>query len=366
MTPEEAELLNELTIIIPTYNRPLELERAIEYWRDTPVNVHILDGSERPWFPLGPIESIPTVNYHHIPAKKDLSRMENYYQRIFYGSKLPVTKFSAFGSDDDFYTISGLISSIKVLKSQKNIDAVAGRILTYEQEKKLLWHHKYVPRTGRTDLETESIEEKLNTRSTWFLWAICKTDPWKAYLVTCFEETGFSKVMCYAHEWLSVWLSKAMFRTRYIDVIQLVRRDNIAGWNQGPETPWEHFVCDSQNAEVIEEIARQFAKGFNAVTPLSEHPKNLELAREQMRLERIRASKSGTALQESKTPKSVLGNILFFFLPGLDIFWDRPRRLKYVWRNPKFQYSAKEQQEVEEIEKLLLMPREELRLRANI
>ena len=28
MTPEEVELLSELTIVIPTYNRPLELERA--------------------------------------------------------------------------------------------------------------------------------------------------------------------------------------------------------------------------------------------------------------------------------------------------------------------------------------------------
>jgi len=43
VTPEQVALLSELTIIIPTCNRPLALERSIEYWRDLPVTVHILD-----------------------------------------------------------------------------------------------------------------------------------------------------------------------------------------------------------------------------------------------------------------------------------------------------------------------------------
>ena len=61
MTPEEIELLGQLTIVIPTYNRPLELERSIEYWRDTPVTVHILDGSDKPWFPVGVLAGAPNI-----------------------------------------------------------------------------------------------------------------------------------------------------------------------------------------------------------------------------------------------------------------------------------------------------------------
>jgi hypothetical protein len=61
VTPEEIELLSELTIVIPTYNRPLELERSIEYWRDTPVTVHILDGSEEPWFSLGSLKGASNI-----------------------------------------------------------------------------------------------------------------------------------------------------------------------------------------------------------------------------------------------------------------------------------------------------------------
>jgi len=366
VTPEEVELLSQLTIVIPTCNRPLELERKIEYWRDLPVTVHFLDGSERPCFPNGLLPGTQKIFYHHMPPKQGQNWVENIQERAVFGSSLSKTKFSAIECDDDYYTASGLILSIKILESQKNIDAVAGYILTYVRDKKLLWYHKYAPRPGRADLETTSIEKKLKTRSSWFLYAICKTELWKVFLLTCYEAKEFTKANFFAHEWMMYLLSKAMFRTSYIDIIQMVRQDTVVGANQGPEIPWEHFVCDSQNAGFIDEIVEQLAKGFNAVTPLSEHSKNLELAREQMRLDQIRASKSGTSLQKSKMPKSVLGNILFFFFPGLDIFWDRPRRLKYLWETSKYQYSAEQQREVEEIEKLLLMPREELRLRANI
>jgi hypothetical protein len=292
--------------------------------------------------------------------------MESFFQRIIYGSKLSTTKFSAFGCDDDFYVISGLIQSLSIMESQPKFNAVVGRILTYERKRSVVWHHKYVPRISRTDLETDLIEKKLATGSSWFLYAVCRTEIWQKFLKVCYEETSFTKANFYAHEWMLYRLCKAMFRTRYIDIIQQVRQDTIVGWNKGPEVPWEDFIYDEKNAEFVDEIVEQLAKGFNEVTPVSEHRKNLELAREQMRLEQEKALRSETIQQKSKTFKSVLGDILFFFLPGLDIFADRPRRLKYLWRIPKYQYSAKQQKEVEKIEKLLLMPREELRLRANI
>ena len=365
MTPEEIELLSELTIIIPTYNRPLELERAVEYWRDTPVTVHILDGSEKPCFPLGLIKDVSTITYHHIPDKRDQTSID-FYQRSLFGSKLSATQFSAFGCDDDFYTISGLVQSLKILKLNATIDAVAGRVLTYEHEQNVLWHNKYVPRTNRRDLESDSIEEKLSTGSSWFLYAVCRTEIWQKFLKICYEKKNFTKANFYAHEWMMFILCKAMFRTRYFDAIQQVRQDTIIGKNKPPEVPWEEFICDERNAGHIDEITKQLAKGFNEVTPSNEHANNLELAREQMRLEQEKALRPKAIKQKRRIFKSVLGNILFFFLPGLNVFSDRPRRLKYLWRIPKYQYSAEQQQEVEEIEKLLLKPREELRLRANI
>ena len=41
-------LLNKLTIIIPTYNRPHYIIRNILFWKDYDVNLIILDGSIEP------------------------------------------------------------------------------------------------------------------------------------------------------------------------------------------------------------------------------------------------------------------------------------------------------------------------------
>ncbi len=359
-------LLSELTVIIPTWNQPLELERAIEYWRDTPVKVHILDGSDKPWFPLGPIKNASTIVYHHIPALEDQNPTESFFQRVIFGLKLPATEFSAFGCDDDFYTISGLIKSLKKLNSEPNFEAVAGAVLTYEGRKKLYWHFKYFPKIRRTDLETASIEKKLVTPSSWFLYAICRTEIWQKFLLISYEEKVFTKKNFFAHEWMMILLSKTMFKTKYINSVQLVRRNNLIGKNKGPEISWETFILDPQNAEIVNEIAKQLANGFNEVTPKTQHFMNMQLARNQIRLEQERAVKSRTPKQNSKTIKSFVGNVLFFLLPGIKMFSDRPRRLKYLWRIAQYNFSAEEQREVEEIEKLLLKPREELRLRADI
>ncbi len=366
MTPEEIELLSELTIVIQTFNRPLEIERSIEFWRDTPVTVHILDGSEKPLFKVGVLPGIPTITYHHYPIARGELPFSNGQRRMELCLNLPITKFAAVGADDDFYLISGLIESLQILKSDLAINAAVGRVLTYERRGKLYWHHKYVPRSNRTDLETDSIERKLSTGSSWFLHAVCRTENWQKFLKICYEEKKFTKENFFAHEWLLFPLCKAMFRTKYIDALFEVRQETIIGKNQPPEVPWEEFICDERNAGHIDEITKQLAKGFNEVTPESEFAKNLELAREQMRLERERALRSKVSRQKSKTFKSALGNFLFLLLPSLNMFSDRPRRLKYLWRIPQYQYSPEQQKEVEEIQRLLLKPREELRLRANI
>ena len=131
MTPEEAELLSELTIVIPTYNRPLEIERAIEYWRDLPVTVHILDGSEKACLPVGVLPGASKIGYHHLPIREGDGQKENYLHRIKIGVGLSNTKYSALCADDDVFLFNGLIEAIKLLKSSENIDSITGQHCEY-------------------------------------------------------------------------------------------------------------------------------------------------------------------------------------------------------------------------------------------
>lgn len=112
MTLEEIKLLSELTIMIPTFNRSRDLERVIEYWRETPVTVHILDGSEKPLFAAGALSGSPTITYDHIPKAKDELALINRFKRVVFGLQLPKTQFPAVGADDDFYTICGAVQQM--------------------------------------------------------------------------------------------------------------------------------------------------------------------------------------------------------------------------------------------------------------
>jgi hypothetical protein len=368
-------LLNNLTVIIPTYESTiLELERAIEYWRDTTVIVHIIDSSAKPWFPSGALCGTSNIFYIHLPREPNQNPIAKLFENFILGSELAKTDFFAVGATDDFYLMSGLIESLGILNSNPKIDAVAGRVLTYSMNGEILWHHKYTPRKNWSALESESLQERLSTGNSWFLYAICRTEQLKKFLKICYEEKNFSKFCLDAHEAMFLILCKAMFRTKYINNAQIVRQENViradtgqlTDYNSGQQKSWAEFIKDGPDEALIEEIVLQVAKGFNEVTPSSEHGKNLDLARERISCAQAKAKKISSTTPSPKTIKNILGDFLFRYLPGLRFFADRPRRLKYLWRIPKYQYSPEQQKEVEEIQRLLLKPREELRLRANI
>lgn len=368
------EALNNLTVMIPTYEATIfELERAIEYWRDTRVNVHIFDGSDKPWFPVGVLSGTPNIFYFHMPRMPGQSSVEKLFENFVLSSELTKTEFCAVGATDDFYTVSGLIESLDILNSNSNIEAVAGRVLTYKKRKSIYWYHKYTARTNWSALESDTLQKRLLTGNSWFLYAVCRTERLKTFLRICYEEKMFSKVCLDAHEQMFLILCKAMFRTKYIDNIQQVRQENLVRGSGGKfpivnprNLSWEHFVRNGPKDVLVEEIALQVSKGFNEVTPSSEHGMNLGLARDQIRLAIEKTKKLSESTPRSRSIKNKVGDFLFRFLPGLRIFADRPQKLKYFWRISKYQYSVEQQKEVENIEKLLLMPREELRLRANI
>ena len=142
MTPEEVELLRELTIVIPTYNRPLELERSIEYWRDTPVTVHILDGSEKSFFHIGLQPGTNQIFYHSFPQIGETAT-ENWGRRLKFGTGLIKSRFAALCCDDDVFTLNGLVIALNYL-SDGIVESVIGKTGEYLLHGKVVnWTHKY-------------------------------------------------------------------------------------------------------------------------------------------------------------------------------------------------------------------------------
>ena len=378
MTPEEVALLSELTIIIPTYNRPLELERVIEYWRDTSVTVHILDGSERPWFPIGPIKGASTVTYHHIPAEKDQAPQESVFQRILYGSKLPVTKFSAFGCDDDFYTISGLIESLEILKSDTSLDAVAGRVLTYQKSGHvdMSWWCKYLGWKDNEKLRSEDISVRAVQKKNWFLYAVCRTECWQEFLTTSYSPRSFTESQHYAHEWMMMRLSTALFRTIFLEKFLTVRQATIEGANLPPALSWHDWLTLKEYSGQVLELRSQLQRGFFSVSSdqdLNELIANRLVDAEIHEVLTKKSKKVGSKQSSSSIKRNMiknlpewLKNIYVLTLPASSAVGVKKYKLRFLFILLNRWGVEFDKMEILNIEKLLLKPREELRLRANI
>lgn len=364
MTPAEIEMLSELTVVIPTYNRPRELELAIEYWRDLPVTVHILDGSLKSSFREGFLPNTNSIHYHYMPALPLESPPHNAYRRLFFSASLPKTKYSAVGCDDDFYTISGLLKSMKYLERNNYFDAVVGSEFHYRRKQNnLVWNFHRGHKRNSKELETSSIEEKIWTRSSWHLYAVCRTPIWRKYLEISFEERGFSHPQYLGHEWLTHYLAKAMFKTKRIDLISLVRQHLIPGGNIEPEVSWTEWLIDPNNSRLVDEIVEQLTKGFNFVTSPADSAKNLVLARSIISKVQEQAY-AGDRRRKNINQKirSITSNFLFKIMPNLKVFSDRPHELSSCWEMLDAKGLGFHRSELEYINELLLTSSKELDL----
>ena len=103
-------ILNDLTIIIFSYNRHEWLKRIINYWSKHSIQILILDGSDKK------LEDkyLVSKNIKYIHNQRGL------YKRLLSSLDYINTKFVILGSDDEFYLPSALFSCVKFLS--KNID----------------------------------------------------------------------------------------------------------------------------------------------------------------------------------------------------------------------------------------------------
>jgi glycosyltransferase domain-containing protein len=369
VTPEEIELLSELTIIIPTYNRPLELERSIEYWRDLPVMVHILDGAPNPCFEVGEIvNGIAKINYHSLPTKANQKFMQNYAERIIKGTSLINTKYAALLADDDFFTIQGLCKSLEILSSSGEIDAVIGKCATYQfKGNKTVWKKKYLNWTPNEILKNESLAARIeNDVGKYFVYyGILKSEK-LIKIHTRANRFVFSDFR--VNELIAHHLGLAYCRTEVIEEYLWIRQKALV---KNPS--YEHNIRSSdQNEKSV--LGSIFSDAISDIEPLvSAELKSTWSAQKVNRIEeRLRTDD----LKYSSTVTAKRTKILAGFAKRrlMALFLLTPRWFQFILLRSVFSrylttVDAERPPEFEskrDLIDLLAKPREELRLRANI
>jgi glycosyltransferase domain-containing protein len=115
--------LNNLTLLMPTFNRQRYAKRAIDFWSNTDVNLIVLDGSPNPIESEFTSKLSKQINY--------IQNQESWIDRIVLGSNLSETTYTMLICDDEFYLPSALKLLIRELNLNKHINTVTGLAVAF-------------------------------------------------------------------------------------------------------------------------------------------------------------------------------------------------------------------------------------------
>lgn len=114
--------LKDLTIIIPTYQRPEFVLRQHVYWRDSDAQVLILDGSPQAMYIPASLQA-PNIRYLH-------SGM-SFPERLSTAGRHITSKYCAMLGDDEFFAFSGLRAALQRMESDPSVLGCVGRCLYF-------------------------------------------------------------------------------------------------------------------------------------------------------------------------------------------------------------------------------------------
>ena len=168
-------LLNKLTIIIPSYNRPNYIKRSMLFWNNLDVAVYILDGS-----------IIPLSNSFLAILNKNIiykHATKSFIERIKLASSLVNTKYVILLSDDEFYIPSALVKCIEELENNRDLISCGGRCLGFNPiQNSIQWQMKYTAQRGYkiiNDNPLERISSHMKNYTPSIIYSITRTEFWK-------------------------------------------------------------------------------------------------------------------------------------------------------------------------------------------
>ena len=137
---------NDITMLIPTYNRPKYLRRWLDYVSQYDIIkpiIHILDSSQENERVKNKeiIKNYPEMNIAYDEFEPSIS----FFQKMNSGAAGVKTKYVSLCADDDFLTQEGILSSIDVLEDNPELYSVKGRNLFFTTSMHNLIEYDWFP-----------------------------------------------------------------------------------------------------------------------------------------------------------------------------------------------------------------------------
>ena len=145
--------MENLTIIIPSNNRPFFLRRSINYWNNYNFPVIIVDGSDETQKKWVDKNSNRNIQY--------LYKKTPFPDRLNFAAKAIKTKYCILISDDEFYCASALEKCVNFLEKNKEYVAVNGCAIGFSYTKNTTVGFVFNKWRGRMRIEEDPMARML-------------------------------------------------------------------------------------------------------------------------------------------------------------------------------------------------------------
>jgi len=163
--------MEQITIVVPTYNRPSFLKKFIFFLDEFKITCPIIvaDGSDDPELML----NRTIIKEHNIIHNNQIIHWIDksfFIERINNAVKLVKTNYCKINSDDDFFSREFILNSIVKLNNYKNLVAITGYQFSF--------HNKFKYNFNRPiEVNSENpLERIIRNKSNWHPWSVYRTN----------------------------------------------------------------------------------------------------------------------------------------------------------------------------------------------
>lgn len=269
--------LSNLTVVVISLDRQHCLQRQVNYWENTNVNLLIIDGSTQPTLLSVGDSALTRVRYVHSPG--------SYRDRSLLAAELSETEYVAQLPDDEFFVPSALSGFIKELQGDLSIDSIQGRTIRFIEKKgSLLGAMQYEQFKDNREKHLSGIEAVKdfwsgNYVSSFPIYSVMRASTYKKMIVNTYSEPCKN---AYGYEirynlmfpfWFSTKLVDVLFWLRSsenvpVSEVGFNRTEKFSSWFLSPDNLEERndFICQTVSALDIEEFEKQhFIEQFERV-----------------------------------------------------------------------------------------------------
>jgi len=116
--------VEKLTVIVPSFNRQKLALNTLNNWSKLNINVHLVDGSEKPIESSRLSHLSKNIKYHHVKIISEIDRIKNILNLIN-------TKYCILGADDDLLLPNALSKCVNFLEKNNDFSSCFGQVLSF-------------------------------------------------------------------------------------------------------------------------------------------------------------------------------------------------------------------------------------------